>query len=142
MSSTEENFTSNYRELLELVYFLQRFRCYLEGSYFEVLTDNQVLYNFLTKPKLGRREAHWLDLFAEFNLDKISLVKGSIHVLGDAISRIPTQDHYCIGHTMVSFPTIKDSFLENYSNDQLFGPIYKALDGKFPSSTIEADRVR
>lgn len=48
LNSAEENYTSNDRELLGLVYFLKPFRCYLEGSTFEVLTDNQVLRNFLT----------------------------------------------------------------------------------------------
>lgn len=70
LNPAEENYTSNDRELPGLVYFLKRFRCYLEGSTFEVLTDNQVLKNFLTKKRISRREARWPDLFAEFNLDK------------------------------------------------------------------------
>lgn len=49
LKSVEENFTSNDRELLGLVYFLKLFRCYLDGSTFEFLTDNQVLKIFLTK---------------------------------------------------------------------------------------------
>lgn len=49
LNNAEENYTSNDPELLGLVYFLKRFRCYLEGSTFEVLTDNQVLQHFLSK---------------------------------------------------------------------------------------------
>lgn len=46
LKPAEENYTSNDRELLGLVYFLKRFRCYLEGSSFEVFTDNQVQKTF------------------------------------------------------------------------------------------------
>lgn len=43
LSPAEENYSANGRELLGLVYSLQRFRCYIEGSEFEVMTDNQAL---------------------------------------------------------------------------------------------------
>lgn len=42
-SETEMNYTTNDRELLALVKFLERFSCYLEGATFEIFTDNQVL---------------------------------------------------------------------------------------------------
>ena len=63
ISNAEQDYTANERELLALVYFLKQFRCYLEGTTFEVFTDNQVLHNFFTKPNLNRREARWLDFY-------------------------------------------------------------------------------
>eukprot|EP00171_Calliarthron_tuberculosum_P023620 IDg23620t1 len=80
---------ANDGELLALVYFLKRFRCYLEGSSFEVITDNQVLKHFLSKPQLSRREARWLDFFAHFRITTITLKPGKAHVLGDVLSRAP-----------------------------------------------------
>lgn len=68
LNAGEEIYTSNARELVGMVYFLKRFRCYLEGSNFEVITDNQVLSHFLIEKNLSRREARWLDLPAQFNL--------------------------------------------------------------------------
>lgn len=56
LSPAQENYKANDRELLGLVYFLQRFRCFLEGCEFQVYTDKQVLKNFFTKPTLSRRE--------------------------------------------------------------------------------------
>lgn len=102
LNTAEENYTSNDRELLGLVYFLKRFRCYLEGSNFEVVTDNQVLRHFLTKKHLSCREARWLDLFAEYNLDKIVPVQVKDHILGDAISRIPDIDQSQIPNISLS----------------------------------------
>ncbi len=55
LSPAEQNYTTNDRELLGLICFLKRFRCYLEGSSFEISTDNQVLKNFFTKPERSRR---------------------------------------------------------------------------------------
>lgn len=60
ISDTKEKYTTNERELLGLVYFLKRFRFYLYGESFEIFTDNQILNNFMTKPKLSRKEARWL----------------------------------------------------------------------------------
>ncbi len=51
LSSAERNYTTNDRELLGIIYFLMRFRCYLEGSDFEIFTDNQVLKSFFNKAK-------------------------------------------------------------------------------------------
>jgi RNase H-like domain found in reverse transcriptase len=55
LSPAEANYSANGKELLSLISFLQRFRCYLEGTEFEILTDNQVLKHFFTKPSLSRR---------------------------------------------------------------------------------------
>lgn len=46
LSPAEENYSADNCELLRRVYFLKRFRCYLQGSEFEVVTDNQVLKYF------------------------------------------------------------------------------------------------
>ena len=50
-SPTEADYTANDRELLGLICFLERFRCYLEDASFEIFTDSQVLKYFFTKPK-------------------------------------------------------------------------------------------
>jgi hypothetical protein len=44
------NYSGSDRELLTLISYLQRFKCYLEGTDFEIFTDNQVLKHFFTKP--------------------------------------------------------------------------------------------
>lgn len=48
LNQAEENYRTNDRELLGLIYFLKQFRCYLEGTEFEVITNNQVLKNFFS----------------------------------------------------------------------------------------------
>lgn len=140
LKAAEENYTSNDCELLGLVYFLKIFMCYLEGTTFEVITDNQVLRKLFTKKNLSRREARWLDLFAKFNLDKITLVQGRIHVLGDAQPRIPQQTSIQLSNIHVA--TFYNTFRENYKTDQFFSPVIKALDGEFSEDAVASDNVK
>lgn len=81
----EKNYTANDRKLLGLVRFLERFRCYLEESFLEIIADNQVLKYFFSKPNLSRREARWLEKLGNFDVLPIKLRPGRIHVLGDAL---------------------------------------------------------
>lgn len=145
LSDTEQCYTANERELLALVYFLKRFRCYLEGMTFEVFTDNQVLKHFLTKPYLNRKEARWIDLLAQFGISKINLKAGRVHVLGDALSRAPhvigdtTPLH--VNHMETASLSLSLDFAQHYEQDQLFGPILKALDGEWPKERVKKEKV-
>lgn len=56
LPAPEMSYSANDRELLGIISFLKRFRCYLEGAPFDIFPDNQVLKYFFTKPKLSRRE--------------------------------------------------------------------------------------
>lgn len=89
LNASEENYSGNDRELLGLVYFLQRFRCYLKGSSFDVLMDNQVLKYFLSKATFNHREAQWLAFLRQFEISKLSLVKVRVYVLLDSLSIAP-----------------------------------------------------
>jgi RNase H-like domain found in reverse transcriptase len=40
LSPAEANYSANERELLALISFVQRLRCYLEGNEFEIFADN------------------------------------------------------------------------------------------------------
>lgn len=117
LSAAEENYTANDRELLGLVYFLQRFRCYLEGTEFEVFTDNQVLRYFFSKPILSRREARWLDFLGQFGITQPALVKGKVHVLGDVPSRAPQVISGCPRMNNLNVESIRfdlpDDFIDN-----------------------------
>ena len=126
LNPAEQNYTANDRELLGLVYFLMRFRCYLEGSEFEIFTDNQVLKNFFTKPKLSRKEARWLETLGNFGIFPINLKPGKIHVLGDALSRVPNARMNTMHITRIA----ADDIIGDYEDDKLFGPVMKKLSGE------------
>lgn len=89
LNSAEENYTANNREILGLVYLLKIFRCYLEGTSFEVITDNRALKYFFRKATLSRREARWLEFLSHFGITYLNLQNGKLHVLGDVMSTPP-----------------------------------------------------
>lgn len=73
----------------------------------------------------------------------MTLVKGKMNVLGDALSRAP--------HIMNTPPSLTNvqmlqielptNMIRNYDKDQLFGPIYRALSGILPEDGIQRDRI-
>jgi hypothetical protein len=57
MTSTEQRYSAQEREMLAIVYALQKWRGYIEGSPILVRTDHESLKHFLTQKNLGRRLA-------------------------------------------------------------------------------------
>lgn len=144
LSPAEKNHTANDRELLELVYFLQRCRCYLEEANFEVLTDNRVLLNFFTKPELSRREERRLGFLGSFGINKKSLINGKVHVLGDALSRAPhitanNAESSLLEHTLVI--DLPHGMTDAYGDDQFFSCFFQAFQGQLPNSSVQKDRI-
>ena len=80
---------------------------------------------------LNRREVLWLDLFATFGIAEVTLKRGKIQVLGDALSRAQhgltfpkiTNLHF------LSTPLPKN-FVANYEIDIIFGSVYRAIQEK------------
>ena len=126
LSPAEENYSANDRELLGLVYFLERFRCYLEGSSFEIFTDNQVLKHFFSKPNLSRREARWVETLGNFGIFPINLKPGKVHVLGDTLSRAP---HIRVNDIEISTPSL-EFITEAYKDDEFYGPLISVIKKK------------
>jgi len=141
LAPAEQNYTANDRELLGLIRFLERFRCYLEGSEFEIITDNQVLKYLFTKPKLSRREARWIETLGNFGIFPITLKAGKIHVLGDVLSRAPHAKENDPRINVMEVPYIEiGDIIESYDSDQFFGPVVKALKGEWPNN--EKERIK
>lgn len=49
LSTAEENYLASDSEIVGLIYFLKRFRCYLEESFFKILTDHQIFKTIFNK---------------------------------------------------------------------------------------------
>lgn len=130
LNEAQTNYSANDRELLGMVQFLTHFRCYLEGAEFEIITDNQVLKHFFDKQDLSRREARWLEILSGFGVFPITLKKGSVHVLGDALSRVHHGPEMMeIQNISTLLPAIEhqDSFKKLLVEDQFFGRIVEQL---------------
>lgn len=91
LSKAERNYCVTQRELLALLFCIEKFRPYVEGTRFRVITDHYSLLwlNRLKEPtgKLAR----WAVKLQQYSFD-LCHRKGSMNVVPDALSRIPNPD--------------------------------------------------
>lgn len=88
MTETETRYTVTEQECLAVIWSIRKFRCYLEGYSFTVITDHSSLrwLNNLRNPT--GRLARWSLELMQYNLTIIHR-KGVFHHVPDALSRIP-----------------------------------------------------
>ncbi len=108
LSDAQLNYTTTEKELLAVVFALDKFRSYLLGSKVIVFTDHSALRYLLSKKDTKPRLIRWILLLQEFNLE-IRDKKGTTNVVADHLSRIILEPPHNIS-------PLHDSFLD----EQLF----------------------
>ena len=104
LNGAQRNYTTTEKELLAVVYALDKFRAYLVGSDIIIFTDHSALKYLLPKQDVKARLIRWVLLLLEFNL-QIKDKKGVENVVADHLSRLT------IAHNTHS-PPIHDEFPE------------------------------
>ncbi len=86
---SEKNYPAHKREFLALKWAVtDKFADYLQGTKFEVVTDNNPLTYILTKAKLDATSQRWVASLANFDFS-ISYKSGKLHTDVDSLSRHP-----------------------------------------------------
>jgi hypothetical protein len=85
MTQTEQRYSAQECEMLAVVYVLQKWRGYIEGSPILVRTDHESLKHFLTQKHLGRRIARFADDITHFDVE-IIYRPGKHQLVADALS--------------------------------------------------------
>ena len=85
LNEAQRNYTTTEKELLAVVYALDKFRAYLVGSDIVIFTDHSALKYLLTKKNAKVRLIRWVLLLQEFNL-QIKDKKGVDNVVADHLS--------------------------------------------------------
>ncbi|KAL9387950.1 hypothetical protein Peur_021074 [Populus x canadensis] len=91
LNDAQLNYTTTEKELLAVVFALDKFRSYLVGSFVIVFTDHAALKYLLTKQDAKPRLIRWILLLQEFNLE-IRDKKGVENVVADHLSRLSSYE--------------------------------------------------
>ncbi|KAI3510680.1 hypothetical protein L1887_17812 [Cichorium endivia] len=108
LDPAQTNYTTTEKELLAVVYSIDKFRPYLVGSKVIVHTDHAALKYLMSKKEAKPRLIRWILLLQEFDLE-IKDKKGAENAVADHLSRLEL-------HKDVRSLPIDDSF----PDDQLF----------------------
>ncbi|CAN6707377.1 unnamed protein product [Malus baccata var. baccata] len=87
LNDAQLNYSTTEKELLAVVFALDKFRSYLLGTKVIIYTDHAALKYLLTKKEAKPRLIRWMLLLQEFDL-KIRDKKGSENVVADHLSRL------------------------------------------------------
>ncbi|WKA00159.1 hypothetical protein VitviT2T_018546 [Vitis vinifera] len=87
LNEAQRNYTTTEKELLAVVFALDKFHAYLVGSFIIVFTDHSTLKYLLTKQDAKARLIRWILLLQEFDL-QIRDKKGVENVVADHLSRL------------------------------------------------------
>lgn len=90
LKGAEKNYFTSEKEILAIVYCISKWRYYLIGGHFEILSDNQAL-SFMLKCKLSNaRISRWIMAIQEYDFS-IRYCKGSENQVADTLSRYPQE---------------------------------------------------
>ncbi|XP_035844516.1 uncharacterized protein LOC118491142 [Helianthus annuus] len=87
LADAQLNYTTTEKELLAVVYALDKFRPYICGSKVIVFSDHSAIRYLMEKKDAKPRLIRWILLLQEFDLE-IRVKKGSENVVADHLSRV------------------------------------------------------
>uniref|UniRef100_A0A2N9I6A0 RNA-directed DNA polymerase n=1 Tax=Fagus sylvatica TaxID=28930 RepID=A0A2N9I6A0_FAGSY len=138
LDSAQINYSTTEKELLAVVFALDKFRAYLVGSPIVVFTDHAALKYLLTKKDAKARLIRWILLLQEFNLSIKE--EGVENVVADHLSRLVVEDSL---ETMLIKDTFPDEQLFNISDLPWFADIVNFLvTGQIPSHWTAQDKKK
>ena len=87
LAEAQMDYTTTEKELLEVVYALEKFKPYILGSKIAIYTDHAALKYLFSKKEVKPRLIRWVLLLQEFYLE-IRDKKGSENTVADHLSRL------------------------------------------------------
>ncbi|XP_058192168.1 uncharacterized protein LOC131309568 [Rhododendron vialii] len=139
LNDAQMNYSTTEKELLAVVFTLDKFRSYLVGTPITVFTDHAALKYLFAKQDAKARLIRWILLLQEFNLS-IKDKKGVENVVADHLSRLEFEDRKANLPIVDTFP---DEQLFAVSPSPWYADIVNYLvTGQLPSQWSAQDRKR
>ena len=146
LSRTERNWSTYQRELAAVLFGVTKFRPFIEGTHFTVITDHYSLLWFHKLREPTGILARWATQLQQFDFDIVHR-KGKLNVVPDALSRSPLPEVNVLGVLLDDlepwYLKMRDNINkhpENYPHWTLNeGYIYKYLPKKIPLKTNISD---
>ena len=104
IQGAEYNYTITEKELLAIIYALNKFRHYVIGYQIFVYTDHSAIKYLMNKPAISRFLARWLLLMQEFDITIVDKL-GKDNYVVDFLSHLQTPNDHVV---------IEDSFHDEH----------------------------
>ena len=131
LNSAQMNYTTTEKELLAVVFALEKFRAYLIGSPITIFTDHAALKYLLSKKDAKARLIRWILLLQEFDIT-IKDKKGVENVVVDHLSRLE------FNHSPEG-PAINDNFPDEHLFSVTKMPWYAHIVNYLVTNEIPSD---
>lgn len=130
LKPAEKNYGITKKELLAVIFALNRFHIYLWGNKFRLYTDHKALVYLHTQKELNPMLVKWLDRILDYNFEIIHL-RGIDNILPDHLSRLfPDDQRLGEGNN-------KDRLKHNAKNKDDATPTIAARAAQIQNDTIE-----
>lgn len=139
LTSAQRNYTVSEQECLAAIMAVKKFRAYVEGHEFEIITDHASLKWLMSKTDLHGRLARWSLKLQGFNFT-IKHTKGNQNIVPDSLSRMISENSNEISsHKFddIWLNEIDSSVEINLESDEFKSPRYLSLISKLQSKLID-----
>ena len=136
LDTAQANYTTTEKELLAVVFALDKFRPYILGSKVIVYTDHAALKFFLKKADSKPRLIRWMLLLQEFDIEILdrswahNLVVDHLSRIEKGEDNIPIQDHFS-DEVLLTLTIMKGMFLEPWFADIVNYLVVSAIPPSF-----------
>lgn len=135
LTRQERVYSATERELLAVLFAVEKLRCYLEGTKFTLVTDHASIQWLHCLKNPQNRLGRWVLRLQQFNFDVVHR-KGREHVVPDTLSRAVSSSLSDLEMSSIDLNVdlIKDKWYLNLKRkilqDPLAFPLWRVLDGK------------